>query len=119
MSAPEGRTDMLCGRANRLFEGAKKLQITLPIEPARGRDGAVVGVVAGHLNFRNGKGGGALSVGTSFDRPSRARAASDSPRRCARLDPAQEKCLQFAFALHANAAARRQRERTRVGAGAI
>src|SRR6202048_4844760 len=91
----------------------------LPIEPLRGHDGAVAGVVAGHLNFRNGKRGGALSVGTGFDRPSRARAASDAPRRCARLDPAQEKRLQFAFALHVNAAAWLQREGTDEVAGGI
>ena len=84
----------------------------LRVEPPRGHDGAVVGVVAGRLNFRNGKRGGVLSVGTSFDRPARARAASDASRRSSRLDPAQEKRLQFAFALHINAAAWLQREGT-------
>jgi len=78
-----------------------------------------VGVVAGHLNFHNGKRGGPLSVGTSFDLTSRARAASDAPCRGARLDPAQEKRLQFAFALHVNTAAWLQREGTDEVAGGI
>src|SRR6202165_4722531 len=75
--------------------------------------------LAGPLNFRNGKRGGALSVGTSFDRPSRARAASDAHRRCARLNPAQEKTPQLALALHVYAAAWLQREGTDEVAGGI
>ena len=71
------------------------------------------------LNFHNGKRGGPLSVGTSFDLTSRARAASDAPCRGARLDPAQEKRLQFAFALHVNTAAWLQREVTDEVAGGI
>src|ERR1700731_2948470 len=70
--------------AARLSECGKKKASNAPsIEPPRGHNGAVVGVMAGHLNFRNGKRGGALSVGASFDRPSRARCT----RRCARLNP--------------------------------
>ena len=84
--------------------GAKKLQITLQIEPARGRDGAVVGVVAGHLNFRNGKRGGAFR--SPFARPSgvgctlpvrapRSGSRKTSPvclcpsRQCCRVAPAR------------------------------
>src|SRR6202040_3724750 len=49
----------------------------------------------------------------------RARAAPNAPRPCGRLDPAQEKRLQFAFALHVNAAAWLQREGTDEVAGGI
>jgi hypothetical protein len=89
--------------------------MTLPNEA---QDGAVVGVVAGHLNFRNGKRGGALSVGTSFDCLSRAERRRMHPAG-ARLDPTQEERLQFPFALHVDAAARLQCEETDQVAGCI